>query len=178
MALRETFPYQGEMELCVSELGERTRRDLSRPRTWAGLSAVDTSLLVAWVGRERKFLGDFHTDVELGCIPCVDQESGADWYRRLVRGTHPLRVDCVAKWRDEWWVLEVKPDAGYIALGQVLTYGYWAASCIQPGRNWRMGVVTDWVQRCIEPVYKAIGVKVLGVGAVIDEQLEALADQS
>ncbi len=48
--------------------------------------------------------------------------SGDDLGQRISAGVTRKRIDVVARVGGGFWVIEVKPFAGYVALGQVVTY--------------------------------------------------------
>ena len=60
-------------------------------------------------------------DVHVG--EAVSVVSGSDeLIRRVARGITRKRIDVVARVGGGYWVIEVKPFGGMVALGQVLTY--------------------------------------------------------
>jgi hypothetical protein len=79
-------------------------------------------------------------------------------------GAYALRIDAVVEVDGAWWVVEVKPDAGYVGLGQVLAYGFYAPFTYRELEGCGLAVVTDAVQPAIGPVYAQHGVSVWEVG--------------
>lgn len=148
-------------------LGERTRRDLDRPRDWQGLTGCDAALLWAWVDGRRERVVELHTDVEIGSVPSWVYELVDPGIRRQACSAHPLRVDACALTDEGWLVLEVKPEAGYQALGQILTYWFYGPQCCGCLAGCGAGVVTNRVQPCIAPVFGHFGVAVFEVGEVV-----------
>lgn len=60
-------------------------------------------------------------DVHVG-LPVDVGDGSPGWLRRVAGGVTRKRIDVVAKVGGGYWVIEVKPFAGMVALGQVLTY--------------------------------------------------------
>lgn len=169
---REDFVMRGGFELVKDGLGEATRRDIGSPRGWRGLTACDKALLEAWVGKIRQDLFELHTDVPVGCVPEVDGREVGEFVKCRIAESHPLRIDACVRRSTGWSVVELKGDAGYKALGQVLCYGFWAPRCCGVLSEPALVVVTDRVQEALRPVYAAFGVTVEEVGDVFGEGFE------
>jgi hypothetical protein len=101
-----------------------------------------------------------HTDVPCGVVPGSEADGADARTTALIAASHPLRIDAVIRWRGAWWVVECKPQAGYQALGQLLTYGFYAPFAGEELCDARLAVLTDRVQEPIEPVYERFGVAV------------------
>lgn len=156
---------RGGFEVVKDGLGEATRRDPGSPRGWRGLTACDRTLLAAWVGLIRGDLVELHSDVPVGCVPEVDGREVGELIKCQIAESHPLRIDVCVLRSGGWSVVELKNDAGYKALGQVLCYGFWAARCCGVLADASLVVVTDRVQEALRPVYAAYGVTVEEVGS-------------
>ncbi len=150
--------------MCVEGLGLGTRRDLDRPRGWLGISRQDSVLLDRLVRGLGAGLVELHTDVRVGLRPVVPSEARTDWMERLGAALYPLRIDACILAGGHWWVVEIKPDAGYVSLGQVLTYEYFARRTCECLRECTPAVLTDHVQECLRPLFSRYGVKVFEVG--------------
>lgn len=158
---------------CVKDgLGEKTRRSLGFPRGWRGLTASDKGLLNRWLHAECSDLIEFHTDVPVGCVPEVDGREVSQFIRDQISHSHPLRIDACVLRSSGWKVIEVKADAGYKALGQVLCYGFWAPRCCGVLAEAELMVVTDHCQEALRPVYEAFGVGLGEVGRGFGEEEE------
>jgi len=154
-------------ELVKNGLCSRTLRDLDNPRDWQGLTGSDAAILWCWADARRDEIQELHTDVELGSVPSWVFSIDDPVVRRQACSAHPLRVDAIALLTGGWILLEVKPNAGYQALGQVLTYQFYAGLCCEVLLGCGVGVVTNAVQPCIAPVYKHFGVEIFEVGEVV-----------
>lgn len=168
--MREPFKVPDDFELVQEGMGANTYRDLRSPRFWAGLSGIDRALLWAFVDGAKPAVGELHTDVPLGVIPSWSGTDGRPDLERLRLSVHPLRVDAVIDLGGQWLVCEVKPDAGYLSLGQVLTYGFYGPICIARLAGCGLLVVTDYVQPAIEPLFVRYDVGVAEVGEATGEQ--------
>jgi len=160
MSLRETSRVGQAFTLVRDGLGRRSRRDVAYPRSWAGLSVGDLGLLCAHVARVTPKITELHTDVVLGSVPADQGEWATEWHRKHWRSIHPLRVDAVAWSGRSWTLIEIKPDAGYVALGQLMTYNYWASKCLECLRGCKLAVVTDGCQSVVRPVYEQFGIEI------------------
>lgn len=150
--------------LVVAELCPGTRRNPEAWRTWAGLSALDALLLAAWVGEVGEKLEELHTDIKVGLIPkdglAVGRASGPE----IAEALYSLRIDACVLLDGCWRVVEVKPDAGYVALGQILTYAFYCRRTCACLAECVPCVVTDFVQEAVRPVFESFGVEVEEVG--------------
>ncbi len=151
--------------LVEDGLGPGTLRDPTRLRYWRGLSADDAALLYAWVVDRGSDLEELHTDVPCGIAPELEVGPADGSFARYVGKLHPLRIDAVVLLKGRWWIVEVKADAGYTALGQVLVYGWYATRTCVSLAGAALAVVTDRVQECIRPVFAELGVEVWEVEA-------------
>lgn len=165
MSLPEPIVVPDGFRLVENGLGPETLRDSMVKRHWRGLSADDADLLARWVEQRGDELEELHTDVPCGMVLEVDAGPVGGYLARYVDKCSPLRIDAVALVKARWWVLEVKPDAGYMALGQVLVYIWYASRTNAALADARVGVVTDKVQACIAPVFDQFGVKVFEVAS-------------
>lgn len=166
----EPFVVPDDFELVQEGMGANTYRDLRVPRFWAGLSGIDRALLWAFVDAERSTIRELHTDVPLGVIPVWSGTDGRPELERLRLSVHPLRVDAVVDLNGQWFVCEVKPDAGYLSLGQALSYGFYGPKCIARLAGCGLLVVTDYAQPAIRPVFVRHDVGVVEVGEATGEQ--------
>lgn len=160
MGLHEAFVVPDGYRLFEGGLNAGTLRDPKVLRYWRGLAADETALLFGWVRKFGDDLQELHTDVPVGMIPDTSGSEVPGWMDRMCCASHPLRIDAVVKLLGVWWVIEVKVNAGYQALGQVLTYGHYAHLASPQLGKVSLGIVTDDVQECIRPVFECFGVRV------------------
>lgn len=164
--MREEVCVPEGYRLCVSGVCGRTERDATRPRSWAGLGAEDRALLWRWVDRLGDRLEALHTDVRVGLVPELAEGQEGAFYRQQQEALFPLRIDACVRYEGTWRVCEVKPDAGYVSLGQVLTYHYYAERTCPGLVECRKVVLTDRVQEAIRPLFELYEVEVVEVGGV------------
>lgn len=167
MGLHEPFVVSDGYRLFRGGLGSETLRDPNVRRYWRGLAGDEVELLWRWVGGVGTELVELHTDVPLGIIPDTSGMEVDECIERMCCSANPLRVDAVAKVGGRWMVIEVKVNAGYQALGQVLTYGFFAPLAGKELVGAGLAVVTDRVQECIRPVFNRFQVEVIEVGGPV-----------
>lgn len=142
------------------------RRDARRPRQWRGLSAADVALVVAWLAVRDLGELELYTDVTCGVAVELDGAVEPEWLASMAAECSALRIDVIVREAGSWFVIEVKPSAGYTAMGQVLTYGYYAPLRAAALAGARLGVITDRLQEVCRPVYARHDVHVWEVGDV------------
>lgn len=169
MATIEPVVVDDGWTLVKEGMDSATLRDLHRRRYWRGLSGDEAYLLGRWVDQQGGAVGELHTDVPVGQSPYDGLHESHPALRNYLAKLYPLRIDAVACVAGVWHVIEVKAHAGYVALGQVLTYGFYAVRTIERLRECRLSVVTDQVQGCIRPVFGHFGVVVFAVGGEVAE---------
>jgi len=165
MSIRENITAPDGFRLVRGPIGD-CRRDPKRPRGWRGLSAGDTALLVKWLLDEAPSDVDLYTDVPCGTEVDLDGTDVPAWLGSMAAAVSCLRIDAVTFFDGAWSLIELKPSAGYTAMGQVLTYGYYAPLRAPGLAGARLLVVTDRLQDVCRPVYKRYGVAVCEVGDV------------
>lgn len=167
MAIREPFVVPDGWRLVMGGVCSETRRDIDYPRSWLGLSADDRCLLQAFLAERREEVQELHTDVAVGLCPGDEDTYETEWMRAYSFKVHPLRIDAVVGFGCGWRVLEMKPDAGYVALGQILCYLFFARLGLPELEPLEGMVVTNRVQGCIAPVFAAQGITVVEVADVV-----------
>ena len=102
-------------------------------------------------------------DVRVG--QAVEVASGRpDWMRRWADYSTRKRIDVVARRGCDYWVIEVKPLAGMVALGQAIYYGEAFRKEYRPPRGVISAVVTDSVDQDVRSIFEQYGVVVFEVG--------------
>lgn len=164
MGLREEIRIPAGHRLVVEGLCGKTLRDPDFPRGWAGLGPDDAYLLRRWVDNSVTRLRCLHTDVPVGVVPVGEGLADNAFVQAQLAVLHPLRIDVCVELVDGWRVCEIKPDAGYVSLGQVLTYQYFACRTCPELAEARAMVLTDRVQEAIRPVFERFDVELVEVG--------------
>ena len=87
-----------------------------------------------------------------------------DWMQRMADYTDKKRIDMVWKTGPTWWVIEAKPFAGVVALGQALFYAELFEAEYVPGQPVLRGIITDHVDLDVKPIFDKAGIVVFEVG--------------
>jgi len=164
MSLAEPMSVTDGWQPVRSGLTRANQRDPGEPLHWQGLGVQDVDLLVSFVSRWRPPIEVLHTDVELGLCPEIDGVLGDDRESRLLKGMYALRVDACFYLDGDVYVCEVKPDAGYVAMGQVIVYRHFGRKYAAGLENCMAAVVTDSLQPGFAEVFEENKVRVLEVG--------------
>ncbi len=129
------------------------RADLGNRRSWKGLYGDDLALLSKHVKAGLFVPDELFCYVGCGALPegLSDVYSGGRWQK--LTETYLKRCDVVARFGDGWCVVEIKPSAGYVALGQVLTYGRLCRARYPVLRRCRLGIVTDREDPDVTPLF-------------------------
>lgn len=116
-----------------------------------------------------KFLPDkVWYDVRVGnAVTLGDDEP--EWMVRMNQQLTRKRIDVVGKVGLDFWVIELKPEAGYDAFGQVVYYAYDFQREYAKGASVVPVIVTDFADPDVLPVCSQAGVLVLEVGDPLEE---------
>ena len=123
----------------------------------------DTIIWTKFLQSRAMLIDEVWYDVRVGSG--VPLDSGQpDWLKRMADYTYRKRIDVVARRGRDYWIIEAKPGAGIVALGQALYY----ANAFKfenriPG-NVIPSVITDVVDPDVAPMFDAYGVVVFEVG--------------
>jgi hypothetical protein len=134
--------------------------------TWRGLSGNDAALLWHWLDGLEGKPDELHTHVPVGTVPAPpagwDDAAG----RREIEALWPRRIDAVARFGADWWLVECKPQADHYCLGQILCYAFWWAAVPGAVALSRVVVLTDVADRDCLRAFFAYGVEVVEVGDI------------
>lgn len=150
-------------EVHKVQLLEQTRRSVDTTGRWPGLTAIDGAIFEQFVANNKSVIDEIHTDVPCGICASPPEWLRTDQGKRQLESMYPLRIDAVVRAGGVWHIVEVKPDAGYRSLGQVLTYKFWAKHTNPMLVDAVPCIVTDRVQEVITPVFDLYGVTVFEV---------------
>ncbi len=99
-------------------------------------------------------------DVHVGAGIKADSEA-SEAIRRVAAGVGRKRIDCICKVAGGFWVVEIKPLASMLALGQVLTYvRLFVVEFEVDGEVWPV-VVCDSVDEDLLDEFEELGVAVI-----------------
>lgn len=126
------------------------------PHMLAEDTAVWSKYLASPVYRIKEVWYDVHVGLPVeGLAP--DDALGA----RIARGITRKRIDVVARVGSGLWVIEIKPVAGMVALGQVLSYTRLFIEEFRPIEEVRGVIVCDSVDADLLDEFEAMGVVVI-----------------
>ena len=101
---------------------------------------------------------EFRYDVHVG--PKLRLEDpNASWIGDFSERALSLRIDVVGFKAEEVWVIEVKPNAGLSALGQLMAYRYYLDPSIYAGKVLKACVVTDYARHYMPPLDRAFEIE-------------------
>ena len=106
-------------------------------------------------------------DVRVGqAVPVPNGQP--DWMRKMAGYSCRKRIDIVGRQGLDYWVVEAKPGAGVVALGQALVYTMlFDMDYRHAGAVWPL-VLTDRVDVDVGPLMGRLGVDVREVGLEAD----------
>jgi hypothetical protein len=114
--------------------------------------------------RNGQFLpDDVWFDVKVG-IGLPVPSGQPDWMKRMVEYNYKKRIDMVWRVGLDYWVVEAKPFAGIVALGQVIFYSEAFADRFRPNYPVKRAVITDVIDADVKPVFDLYSVIVFEVG--------------
>lgn len=87
-----------------------------------------------------------------------------EWMKRMAEYSTRKRIDMVWLKGLQYWVVEAKPSAGVVALGQVIFYSKAFEKEYAPETPVIGAIVTDKVDQDVEPIFDELGVVVYEVG--------------
>lgn len=161
MTLYENLYIPPGCTLVCCGLNDNTKRDLNYPRSWKGLALDELDLLQTWINDIKHHNPELHTDVPVGVVPTTPLNSNDTLITKQANALYPLRIDACVQLNTFWYVIEVKRRAGYIALGQILTYHYFAKRTCPQLTNALPMILTDQPQDALAPVFAHYGIHVV-----------------
>lgn len=128
--------------------------------TYPHFLAADTDVWTRYLSDPVVPIKEVWYDVRVGAP--VELAAGADdMTRRIAAGLTRKRIDVVAKVGSGFWIIEVKPIAGLMALGQILIYTrLFAAEFLVDGEIFPV-IVADQVDEDVRPFLDSMGVVVI-----------------
>lgn len=136
-------------------------RPLNNPRLWRGLSTTDSRILAAAIDAQLLPPGRAHFYVPVGHraglpqleAPPQDTGSPADATYR--------RIDLVLVGDGPPLIVEIKPSAAYVALGQVLSYTHLAARQWPELARALPAILTDGHDPALSPLAAEQGIRII-----------------
>jgi len=129
------------------------------------LKPADVLIWEAFIRGNPNFFESVDYDVPVGegapFLPEKEETFVSD-YRLLTQ----KKLDAIGYRGDEVWLIEIKPNAGSKALGQILTYEKLYSKTYPEVKNLRKCVITNFLQPEYDLVYSKFEVVVIEVGNV------------
>jgi len=102
-------------------------------------------------------------DIRVGMA--VELPSGQpEWMTKFAEYSTRKRIDMVWFMGGRYWVVEAKPRAGVVALGQVIFYGVAFEAEYQPTEPVERAIITDIVDEDLISIFDALGIVCFEVG--------------
>ena len=124
--------------------------------------AEDTEVWSKFLADPMDAISEVWYDVHVGQAVLLPV-GASDLDKRIARGLTRKRIDVVCAVSGGLWVVEVKPVASMVALGQVLTYQRLFIEEYRPTREVLGVVVCDSIDRDLFREFEADGVMVITV---------------
>lgn len=142
---------------------DKFKGDWLRPQTWRGLSAADIDILT------------YHAD-DFGAaqqtpyfaVPCWNPQTdplaalGPD-HAAYLCACCARRCDLIVHGPQGWSIIEIKPSAAYVALGQVQMYGHLLPLVWPELSAAGLVVATDAPDPALSDLYAMAGIRVLSI---------------
>jgi len=151
---------------------QRTRRSRAAPRSWRGLTWQDTLLLSTWLARIAPPPDELHTDILLGKVPEGCEDDSQTPGGRLAETVYGLRLDAALQFKDQWWIIELKPEASHKAFGQILTYCHWWNQLPGLPPCPPCYIITDHADPHVAAAAEHRGIHIVELGDVFDDETE------
>ena len=122
--------------------------------------SADTGVWTRYLANPVAPLKEVWYDVHVGAGMSLAPDA-SEMDRRIAWGVARKRIDVVAKVGQGYWVIEVKPFASMVALGQIIAYTrLFALEYDVPGEIWPV-IVADDVDNDLAGGFDALGVVVI-----------------
>jgi len=86
-----------------------------------------------------------------------------EWMQRFAEYNYKKRIDVVARRGNLWLVIETKPKAGIVALGQIVYYSWAFQREYRPVGRVVGALITDVVDPDVRPLFDVAGIVVFEV---------------
>lgn len=91
-----------------------------------------------------------------------------EWMQRFAEYSYRKRIDIVGRKGRDYYIIECKPGAGIVALGQVIYYSLAFLAEIKPPGEVIPAVITDRVDPDVLPIFNDLEIQIYEVGLVPD----------
>lgn len=115
---------------------------------------------------------EYEYDRNLGPRVDLGQVELPEELRALAERLLTIRADVIAKRGQEHWIIEVKPNAGLSAFGQILAYDFYYRQVAEPNVVIYRLVVTDYLRHYMGPLFAHYGIWCLVLPAERDRPIQ------
>ena len=127
------------------------------------MMSEDVIIWRRFIGNGKWLPDEVWYDVRVG--KAVEVESGQpEWMTRFAEYATRKRIDVIGRKGVDWFVIECKPHAGVVALGQAVYYAWAFETEYRPRGRVIATVITDVVDEDVRSVFDAAGIVVFDVG--------------
>ncbi|GAH68473.1 unnamed protein product [marine sediment metagenome] len=124
------------------------------------MMAEDVAVWSRYLANPLRAISEVWYDVHVG-KPVDVGEDASDMDRRIAAGITRKRIDVVALVGDVFWVIEVKPRADMVAVGQAVSYPRLFLQEFELRRDVLGVIICDQVDEDIVSICEALGVVVI-----------------
>lgn len=142
----------------IEKLGEG-REPLLRPH-YPHMLAEDNAVWSKFLEQNFELLTEVWYDVRVG-KPVEVADGATDMEKRIALGLTRKRIDVVAISGGNFWVIEVKPYASMLALGQVISYARMFALQFEIKQRVIPVIVCDSLDQDLADEFEEMGILVL-----------------
>ncbi len=140
-------------------LPDASRRQLDQPQRWSGLGKHDRAVLAAYVDRPGLQIQTMHTDVRLPLIGGTLESIVDDFIRKQAADLFPRRIDAIIRRPGIWEIIEIKPHANLMSIGQILFYTHHARRAFNGLSAARPVILAKTTDLDIKPVLAELGIE-------------------
>lgn len=122
------------------------------------LSPRDTALWDQFITRYPNEFELVWYDIPCGCTPLDGQPNDPPWLERYATQTYCKRIDVIAQAGSHFHIIELKPNAGMTALGQVIMYTHCLRDQVPKSYRLEPHIITDHADPDLFPLLARFGV--------------------
>jgi len=145
--------------LSINELGEKPVVKVRYPH----MMPEDTAIWRRFVKNGLYLPDKVWYDVHVGMPIDVSGEK-EPWVQQYIDKATKKRIDVVGRTGQNWIIIEVKPRAGIVALGQAIFYTWAFLREVEILGEIQGAVVTDSADPDLVPLFDELGIVVFEVG--------------
>jgi len=131
---------------------------IHKPRLMFAMMPRDVAIWRQFLLQHEEDFDEFRYDVHVGPKLRLDDPS-LPWLGDFSERALSLRIDVIGFREGECWLMEVKPNAGLGALGQLMAYRFYLDPAVYEGRRLRAVVVTDYARHYMPPLDEAFEIE-------------------